>query len=154
MPCLQQVLLKVVSQCPRPTVYSVQCTWTWTFLPDNLLRRDLVKRHMSGHNSEHQRKRKRPAPDTGDGRVSQACKSCAASKLKCDQVKPCRRCRDKNAVCDYMPEGVSCHSSPGLDRGEAQQQRRETTGEAEDATEAQGIFTSPPAADIGTLRVL
>ena len=85
---------------------------------------------MSAHSNESQRKRKRAVPDTtSDGRVSQACKSCAASELKCDQVKPCRRCRDKNVVCDYAPEGVpSLLSSRVLESEETGQQWDMTSG--------------------------
>jgi hypothetical protein len=32
-------------------------------------------------------------------RVSQACKPCAAAKLKCDEGQTCRRCLTKGLVC-------------------------------------------------------
>jgi Fungal Zn(2)-Cys(6) binuclear cluster domain len=34
-------------------------------------------------------------------RVSKACKVCAVSKLKCNEGKPCRRCLQKNIICQY-----------------------------------------------------
>ena len=33
--------------------------------------------------------------------MTQACKACAASKLKCAEEKPCRRCRQKNIACEF-----------------------------------------------------
>ncbi|CEL06376.1 hypothetical protein ASPCAL07481 [Aspergillus calidoustus] len=35
-------------------------------------------------------------------RVSQACQRCAASKLKCNEEKPCRRCVKKGLLCEYQ----------------------------------------------------
>ena len=34
-------------------------------------------------------------------RVQQACRSCAAKKLKCTDSKPCRRCTEKRILCEY-----------------------------------------------------
>ncbi|KAI0172211.1 hypothetical protein GGR52DRAFT_580835 [Hypoxylon sp. FL1284] len=34
-------------------------------------------------------------------RVSQACDSCRQLKAKCDEIKPCSTCRDKNTECRY-----------------------------------------------------
>ncbi|PWY90707.1 C2H2 type zinc finger domain protein [Aspergillus heteromorphus CBS 117.55] len=60
-----------------------------------------MKRHAAGHAHPRDGKRKRPPSYAKSGRVSQACKTCATSKLKCDEEKPCRRCRDKKLVCDW-----------------------------------------------------
>jgi hypothetical protein len=62
-----------------------------------------MKRHAAGHGSPHSGKRKRPHPS--NGRVSQACGMCAKSKLKCDEEKPCRRCREKGLTCDWPLSG-------------------------------------------------
>ncbi|KAJ5661442.1 uncharacterized protein N7477_009058 [Penicillium maclennaniae] len=56
-------------------------------------RPDLLKRHATGHAHDKDRKRKRSSSVAKQSRVSQACKTCASSKLKCDEEKPCRRCR-------------------------------------------------------------
>ncbi|PWY96203.1 C2H2 type zinc finger domain protein [Aspergillus sclerotioniger CBS 115572] len=64
-------------------------------------RPDLMKRHAAGHDHPRDGKRKRPPSYAKSGRVSQACKACATSKLKCDEEKPCRRCRDKKLICDW-----------------------------------------------------
>ncbi|KAL3471864.1 hypothetical protein BJX99DRAFT_250148 [Aspergillus californicus] len=64
-------------------------------------RPDLLKRHAAGHSHSQEGKRKRPSPYAKNGRVSQACKACATSKLKCDEEKPCRRCRDRKLFCDW-----------------------------------------------------
>ena len=34
-------------------------------------------------------------------RVSQACKACAAAKLRCKEKKPCQRCEKKSITCEY-----------------------------------------------------
>ncbi|KAL4992698.1 hypothetical protein BDW68DRAFT_193083 [Aspergillus falconensis] len=64
--------------------------------------RDLLKRHAAGHSHSQDAKRKRTSSYSKNGRVSQACKACATSKLKCDEEKPCRRCRDRKLFCDYV----------------------------------------------------
>ncbi|KAL5001012.1 hypothetical protein BDV10DRAFT_199585 [Aspergillus recurvatus] len=64
--------------------------------------RDLLKRHAAGHSHSQDGKRKRALSYSKSGRVSQACKACATSKLKCDEEKPCRRCRDRKLFCDYV----------------------------------------------------
>ncbi|KAJ5490007.1 C6 and C2H2 transcription factor [Penicillium expansum] len=58
---------------------------------------DLLRRHAQGHSSAPGQNL---SPRTR-GRVSQACKSCAASKLKCDDEKPCRRCLRRNQTCQW-----------------------------------------------------
>ncbi|KAL4975281.1 hypothetical protein BDW66DRAFT_167299 [Aspergillus desertorum] len=64
--------------------------------------RDLLKRHAAGHSHSQDGKRKRISSYSKNGRVSQACKACATSKLRCDEEKPCRRCRDRKLFCDYV----------------------------------------------------
>ncbi|KAJ5372052.1 C6 and C2H2 transcription factor [Penicillium concentricum] len=61
---------------------------------------DLLRRHAQGHTSAHSHNRPNLLPRIR-GRVSQACKSCAASKLKCDDEKPCRRCSRRNQTCQW-----------------------------------------------------
>ncbi|KAK5059599.1 hypothetical protein LTR44_009424 [Exophiala sp. CCFEE 6388] len=38
-------------------------------------------------------------------RVHQACRLCAEKKLKCADEKPCKRCREKNIVCEFDDAG-------------------------------------------------
>lgn len=71
------------------------------------LGRDLLKRHAAGHSHSQDGKRRRTTSYSKNGRVSQACKACATSKLKCDEEKPCRRCRDRKLFCDYHDAGVN-----------------------------------------------
>jgi hypothetical protein len=71
-----------------------------------------MKRHAAGHIQPRDSKRRRLPSYPKNGRVSQACKTCAASKLKCDEEKPCRRCREKNLVCDWAQDGSSIDASP------------------------------------------
>ncbi|KAJ5354329.1 hypothetical protein N7541_006893 [Penicillium brevicompactum] len=65
-------------------------------------RPDLLKRHAAGHAHDRDRKRKRNSSVSKQSRVSQACKACASSKLKCDEDKPCRRCRERHIACDWQ----------------------------------------------------
>ncbi|RDL31062.1 Uncharacterized protein BP5553_09851 [Venustampulla echinocandica] len=61
-------------------------------------RSDLLKRHALAHPSNRRhRKSHSPCPR----RVSQACKACAAAKLKCKEEKPCQRCEAKGITCEY-----------------------------------------------------
>lgn len=61
--------------------------------------RDLLKRHALIHLENDQQHHKthlsRPR------RVTQACRACAASKLKCKEKKPCQRCETKGITCEY-----------------------------------------------------
>jgi Fungal Zn(2)-Cys(6) binuclear cluster domain/Zinc finger, C2H2 type len=73
-------------------------------------RPDLLKRHASGHEDEEKSptegnssKKRKLAPNynpSQSSRVTQACRQCASSKLKCSEGKPCERCKKKNLACD------------------------------------------------------
>lgn len=54
---------------------------------------DLLKRHATLHTSTEQSGKKRKI------RASQACTQCATIKVKCDQEKPCKRCKSKGLEC-------------------------------------------------------
>ncbi|KAJ5368667.1 uncharacterized protein N7496_008427 [Penicillium cataractarum] len=63
---------------------------------------ELLRRHTQSHSSEIN------CDESGGcsgivARASQACKRCAASKLKCDDDKPCRRCVRRNQICQWSP---------------------------------------------------
>ncbi|KAL9623820.1 MAG: hypothetical protein Q9160_001811 [Pyrenula sp. 1 TL-2023] len=69
-------------------------------------RPDLVKRHAAAHNDQnqgpdHSNKKKRLVQTPSASRVTQACKACASSKLKCTEEKPCKRCQQKGWNCEY-----------------------------------------------------
>lgn len=93
-------------------------------------RPDLLKRHAAGHDNNEDktaaadgtttRKRKiaTVASSALMNRVTQACKACAASKLKCSEGKPCERCKKKKLVCEEASsEDIpkSSAQSEGLD---------------------------------------
>ena len=66
-------------------------------------RPDLLKRHAEGHvptQDDGPKRRKLNAQTAASTRVTQACKTCSASKLKCEEAKPCSRCRTKGLVCE------------------------------------------------------
>ncbi|CAI6101088.1 unnamed protein product [Clonostachys chloroleuca] len=64
--------------------------------------RDLLKRHAACHEPDEQGvKRRRQL--ISSPRVAQACKACAAAKLKCDKDKVCNRCLRKGIPCEREP---------------------------------------------------
>ncbi|KAH9999580.1 hypothetical protein F4779DRAFT_605364 [Xylariaceae sp. FL0662B] len=68
-------------------------------------RADLVKRHTANHENDGDRTKKRRRADSspGAGRVSQACRPCAAARVKCEEIKPCSRCRNRQIDCEVAP---------------------------------------------------
>ncbi|KAK1988717.1 hypothetical protein LZ30DRAFT_744861 [Colletotrichum cereale] len=66
-------------------------------------RQDLLKRHVANHENDNDPNKKRRRTDTspGAGRVSHACRPCATARVKCEEVKPCTRCRNRNINCEY-----------------------------------------------------
>ncbi|KAH6619055.1 hypothetical protein C7974DRAFT_342198 [Boeremia exigua] len=64
-------------------------------------RTDLVKRHRAQHALEPSRPRVCEPHSRAGRRVNQACKACAASKLKCSDGKPCQRCVRRKMMCEY-----------------------------------------------------
>ncbi|KAI1340408.1 hypothetical protein F5Y15DRAFT_415298 [Xylariaceae sp. FL0016] len=73
-------------------------------------RADLLKRHTANHENDGDGTKKRRRTDTspGAGRVSHACRACAAARVKCEELKPCTRCRNRNLNCEYLsPEAGS-----------------------------------------------
>ncbi|KAL4892419.1 hypothetical protein BDV59DRAFT_202561 [Aspergillus ambiguus] len=115
-------------------------------------RPDLMKRHAAGHGSPHGGKRKRPQPS--NGRVSQACGTCAKSKLKCDEEKPCKRCRERGLPCDWPSggnepspesptEGLISDGQPRYEPLEPTQPQASYALSAEDSSEVSGFLHSP-----------
>lgn len=81
-------------------------------------RPDLLKRHAAGHEDEDKSPpdgsagKKRKIADhsvvaSQSSRVAQACRACAASKLKCSEGKPCERCKKKNLPCEESSPDAS-----------------------------------------------
>lgn len=82
------------------------------------MNRDLLKRHACRH-APYGDSRTSRSHLGGVSRVGQACKPCAASKIKCTDSKPCRRCVNKNITCE-----VECSEEPEIspDRDTADQE--------------------------------
>jgi hypothetical protein len=67
--------------------------------------RDLLKRHVAGHEADHGRKRHRyRTSDPGGPRVTKACIACSNDHLKCSEDKPCTRCVAKDLFCQWPGE--------------------------------------------------
>jgi hypothetical protein len=64
--------------------------------------RDLLKRHVTNHDSDSASKRQK-REIARDTRVVQACEACSQSHLRCEDEKPCSRCKKKNIFC-RVPE--------------------------------------------------
>ncbi|PSR99390.1 hypothetical protein BD289DRAFT_38255 [Coniella lustricola] len=65
-------------------------------------RADLLKRHRTNHNDDGSgTKRRRLNSSPGAGRVAHACQACARARVKCEEIKPCTRCRNRNLACEY-----------------------------------------------------
>ncbi|KAH7039036.1 c6 zinc finger domain-containing protein [Macrophomina phaseolina] len=73
-------------------------------------RPDLLKRHATCHDTDGNAKRQKRTL-TQSSRVSQACKSCAYAKLKCEDEKPCKRCQNKGIVCESNSDSRQHHTS-------------------------------------------
>ena len=66
----------------------------------------MLKRHAANHENDGDSTKKRRRTDTspGAGRVSRACRACATARVKCEEAKPCTRCRNRGMDCDYVSE--------------------------------------------------
>ena len=61
--------------------------------------RDLLLRHQATHTKEAAKAK--TGSDRTAERAIRACDACALAKLKCDNARPCKRCKER---------GVSCHT--------------------------------------------
>lgn len=66
--------------------------------PKRFNRQDLLNRHAASHEKHDTTGISRP-PIRRTDRAAAACAACAAAKVKCENEKPCRRCRSKNLAC-------------------------------------------------------
>lgn len=74
---------------------------------------DLLKRHATCHDTDGNAKRQKRTL-TQSSRVSQACKSCAYAKLKCEDEKPCKRCQNKGIVCESNSDSRQHNNSSSI----------------------------------------
>ncbi|KAL4749833.1 hypothetical protein BDW72DRAFT_194414 [Aspergillus terricola var. indicus] len=77
---------------------------------------DLLRRHSALHSSPGSRQALRRRHHGGKldlaPRASQACRACADDHLKCDEDKPCARCRRRNIECVAPPKPVQNRARP------------------------------------------
>ncbi|KAK3694630.1 hypothetical protein B0T22DRAFT_76305 [Podospora appendiculata] len=64
-------------------------------------RADLLKRHRANHQDDNGTKRRRISSSPGAARVAHACQACARARVKCEEMKPCTRCRNRNMSCEH-----------------------------------------------------
>ncbi|KAF4334662.1 transcription factor Pig1p [Fusarium beomiforme] len=110
-----------------------QATWSWGFIEslvhwhkDHLQdkpfrcqvcnkafgRQDLLKRHAAGHNTNEPGSKRQKRTSNSAPRVSQACRACAAAKLKCDDDVSCRRCVGKGIACEREARNANVVETP------------------------------------------
>ncbi|KAI5925748.1 hypothetical protein F4810DRAFT_699971 [Camillea tinctor] len=77
--------------------------------PRRFNRADLLTRHETTHDRD-EGGNGRPTIRRSD-RASEACMNCAAAKAKCDDQKPCSRCRSKNLPCQTSTKRYSMHAA-------------------------------------------
>ncbi|USP82360.1 uncharacterized protein yc1106_09634 [Curvularia clavata] len=65
---------------------------------------DLLKRHVANHDTEPASKRQK-REISRDTRVVQACEACSQSHLRCEDEKPCSRCKKKKIPC-RVPDAI------------------------------------------------
>lgn len=104
-------------------------------------RQDLLKRHVSTHDGEFVAGSSAEATMLAQlkrysHRVHQACRSCAAKKLKCTDQKPCKRCRERGLDCDYE-QGPN---SPIQDHAG----QEETLNDAQNPDQSSMMIMAPP----------
>ncbi|EEU37685.1 uncharacterized protein NECHADRAFT_87471 [Fusarium vanettenii 77-13-4] len=78
-------------------------------------------------------------------RVSQACKPCSASKVRCDGERPCQRCRRQDNECYYEPSAKRKMSEAGSDKTIAKRYRNNNTNSNAATSIATHSPLSPPA---------
>ncbi|KAL5614900.1 hypothetical protein BROUX41_004979 [Berkeleyomyces rouxiae] len=65
-------------------------------------RTDLLRRHVQSHqNHDGSKRRRKGLAAVRTARVSHACKQCSTARVKCEEAKPCMRCRLRNLTCEY-----------------------------------------------------
>ncbi|KAK2005127.1 hypothetical protein LX36DRAFT_676499 [Colletotrichum falcatum] len=101
-------------------------------------RQDLLKRHVANHDNDNDPNKKRRRADTspGAGRVSHACRACATARVKCEEVKPCTRCRNRNLNCEYSSTEAGSAAAMHL---------LHLSGNSHTTTSAPGSLTTSPS---------
>ncbi|KAI5194028.1 hypothetical protein E4T39_08818 [Aureobasidium subglaciale] len=79
--------------------HTLEKPYNCEFCDKKFARVDLLKRHACRH-APYSDSRASKSHLGVASRVGQACKACAASKIKCTDSKPCHRCVNKNIACE------------------------------------------------------
>ncbi|KAK8161814.1 c6 zinc finger domain-containing protein [Phyllosticta citrichinensis] len=102
-------------------------------------RPDLLKRHATCHDTDANGAKRQKRTLVQSSRVSQACKSCAYAKLKCEDEKPCKRCRNKGIECESNSDhrANAASSQPSVPSPPQPQSHTETKSSVQDSNENQ-----------------
>lgn len=91
---------------PRHPGRALALILCWQVCNKGFGRGDLLKRHQKNHNDDgNPDKKRRLNPAPGSSRVAHACQACAKARVKCEDNKPCSRCRQRNLPCEYSSLG-------------------------------------------------
>jgi hypothetical protein len=106
--------------------------------PKRFNRADLLSRHVATHDRHSSRDPDRPLIKRTE-RAAAACLACATSKSKCEDQKPCRRCRTKHIPCE-----TSTSSFAGQARAAKGDKSGVSNGRRHDSISAQANQTNDP----------
>ncbi|TDZ54853.1 Early growth response protein 1 [Colletotrichum trifolii] len=111
-------------------------------------RQDLLKRHVTNHENDNDPNKKRRRTDTspGAGRVSHACRPCATARVKCEEVKPCTRCRNRNLNCEYSSTEAGSAAAMHLLHLSGNNQQPTSTPGSLATSPSQSAYDSSPSA--------
>ncbi|KAK4129576.1 hypothetical protein N657DRAFT_640226 [Parathielavia appendiculata] len=91
-------------------------------------RADLLKRHRANHQADSSNKRRRFNSAPSASRVAQACAPCAKARVKCEEIKPCTRCKTRRLTCEVASSEDAARSLAHLSGTRAE--RHESTPES------------------------
>ncbi|OHE99529.1 hypothetical protein CORC01_05107 [Colletotrichum orchidophilum] len=111
-------------------------------------RQDLLKRHVTNHENDNDPNKKRRRTDTspGAGRVSHACRPCATARVKCEEQKPCTRCRNRNLNCEYSSTEAGSAAAMHLLHLSGNQRQTASTPGSLATSPSQSAYDSSPSA--------
>ncbi|KAF5019022.1 hypothetical protein F66182_8972 [Fusarium sp. NRRL 66182] len=107
-------------------------------------RADLKKRHEANHENDDSRKRRRNTTALNTGRVTHACKACAAARVKCQEEKPCQRCVNRGLACISAEAGST---AANLSHLSASTHANTTSGDEDDSADAASEYAMASASN-------
>lgn len=121
----------------------------WQICNKGFGRADLLKRHRNNHkDDDNPDKKRRINTAPGSSRVAHACQACAKARVKCEDNKPCTRCRQRDLICEYASLEAGSAAAMHLLHLSASQS---TTPQAHVAIDNEASITTPPNFGSGSM---